>query len=363
MPIYLPPLDNVNSKIVGGDQDVVLTMAGVPGVEFTVFARSVTFPDGSKIGRLSLSQVHADKVPMPPPNGTAPRVVWTLQPAGVKFDPPIRVQLPNTENLKPGQVIEIVQFDHDLEQFVSVGTARATENGLFLVTDAGFGITKSGWGGPECRAAGVCLISVSIAKAPPCKKPGLFGIGFVPDESQDGVRCDDAPRNFQLHGVRVSIHESCRGICSAGECRRTPTGLKASDARNAANDALDRVFLSSCITGSDLRNTMRSNLRSNGLVISCVVPPPTFTHCWFAPSIGGNLIILTTDAFIDQAACGPLASGMLHEMVHAHGNNTGVPGHNSLRPTDPNLPNLDDAPYGCQASCFGFANANPLACR
>lgn len=110
MPIYLPPLDNANSQIVGGDQDVVLTMKDVPGVAFTVFARSVTFPDGSKTGRLMLTQVHSDKVPMPPPNGTAPRLVGTLQPAGVHFDPPIRVQIPNTENLAPGQVIEFVEF-------------------------------------------------------------------------------------------------------------------------------------------------------------------------------------------------------------------------------------------------------------
>ncbi len=92
MPILLPPLDTESSKIVGGDSDVALTMKGVPGVAFTVFARSVSFADGKKEGRLSLSQVHADKVPMPPANGTAPTLVWTLQPAGTRFDPPIRVQ-------------------------------------------------------------------------------------------------------------------------------------------------------------------------------------------------------------------------------------------------------------------------------
>jgi hypothetical protein len=150
-PIYLPPLDNDNSQVVGGDEDVTLTMKGVPGVAYTVFAHSATFPDGSKVGRLTLSQVHSDKVPMIPPNGTAPRLVGTLQPARVKFNPPIRVQLPNTDGLAPGQVIEIFSFHHDLEQFVSEGTARVNEDGSVITSDPGFGLTVSGWhggGGP-----------------------------------------------------------------------------------------------------------------------------------------------------------------------------------------------------------------------
>lgn len=161
-PIYLPPLDNDNSKIVGGDQDVTLTLKGVPGVLYTVFAHSATFPDGSKVGRLTLSQVHADKVPMVPPNGTAPRLVGTLQPSRVKFDPPIRVQFPNTDGLAPGQVTEIFSFHHDLEQFVSEGTARVSEDGSVIVSDPGFGLTVSGWhggGGPPAPPAPVCNCS------------------------------------------------------------------------------------------------------------------------------------------------------------------------------------------------------------
>jgi hypothetical protein len=161
-PIYLPPLDSDNSQIVGGDEDVTLTMKGVPGVLYTVFAHSATFPDGSKVGRLTLSQVHADKVPMVPPNGTAPRLVGTLQPSRVKFDPPIRVQLPNTDGLAPGQVVELFSFHHDLEQFVSEGTMRVSQDGSVLVSDSGFGLTVSGWhggGGPPPPPAPVCNCS------------------------------------------------------------------------------------------------------------------------------------------------------------------------------------------------------------
>jgi hypothetical protein len=146
-PVYLPALDTGNSQVVGGDQAVQLTMTGVPGLVYTVAPNSVTFPDGSHVGTLTLSQVHGDRVPMAPPNGTAPRLVGTLQPAGVLFNPPIQMQLPNTDGLAPGQVEEIFSFHHDLEQFVVEGTARVSQDGSVIVTDPGFGLTVSGWHG------------------------------------------------------------------------------------------------------------------------------------------------------------------------------------------------------------------------
>jgi len=211
MPIYMPILDSENSQIVGGSQDVTLVMKGVPGVAFTVAANSATFRDGSHTGRLSLSQVLADKVPMAPPNGTTPKVVWTLQPAGTKFDPPIRVQLPNTEGLAPGQVVEAFQFDHDLEQWVSVGTARVSADGSVIVSDPGFGITKAGWGSVapppppkrcllSCGGGDTC--STSVLQNPPCQ--------CVPQPTNEGGRCGDSP----------GVSTSCRtgGKCTAGVC-------------------------------------------------------------------------------------------------------------------------------------------------
>jgi hypothetical protein len=145
--IYLPPIDSDNTQMIdnNSDQDVVLTVKGMPGVQYTVFAHSATFPDGSKSGSLSLSQVHVDRVPMTPANGTAPGFVTTLQPPGVSFDPPVRMQVPNTGGLPPGQVAEVFSYRHDLEQFVSEGTSRVSDDGAFIVTDPGFGLHVSGW--------------------------------------------------------------------------------------------------------------------------------------------------------------------------------------------------------------------------
>lgn len=260
MPIYLPQVDSENSQMVGGSEEVTLTMRGVPGVAFTVAPNSVVFPDGSTVGRLSLSQVKADMVPMAPPNGSAPRVVWTLQPAGTRFTSPVRVQLPNTDGLVPGQVVEIYQFDHDLEQFVSAGTARVSPDGSVVTTDAGFGLTKAGWGGaapppppknctiscddnnectsdsvndPPCSCShaaidGACGGQATGANS--CKDPGVCSGGrCLGADKPDGAGCDD--------GQFCTENDTCAG----GGCKGTPIADRETPTLGNAVD-LAKIF-------------------------------------------------------------------------------------------------------------------------
>lgn len=208
-PISIPILNPDNAKVVGGDEDVVLTLEGIEGFEFTVFANSATFPDGSSTGLMSLDQVHADRVPMPPPDGTAPETVWTFQPAGVRFDPPVKVQLPNTQGLTAGQVVEILTFDHDLEEFVSVGLARVSDDGAVIVTDPGFGITKSGWGTPQppppppnctlnCNDTNEC--TSDSRQRNPCR--------CIHEPTNEGGNC----------GGQAGVNACREGVCQGGSC-------------------------------------------------------------------------------------------------------------------------------------------------
>jgi hypothetical protein len=146
-PILIPALDMENSKIVGGNQDVTLTMRGVPGLAMTIFANSVQCPGGAPTCRVTISQVHLDKVPMAPPNGTLfMPPAWTIQPHGVHFTTPARMTIPNN-GLAPGRIIDMFQFDHDLNMFVNIGKGTVSQDGLTITTDSGFGITAAGWGG------------------------------------------------------------------------------------------------------------------------------------------------------------------------------------------------------------------------
>jgi len=98
---------------------------------------------------------------MPPPGGIIfMPPAWTIQQAGVKFDPPAPITIPNN-GLPPGRVIDIFQFDHTLNQFINVGKGTVSEDGSVITSDPGFGITAAGWGGggpppPPTTCGGTC---------------------------------------------------------------------------------------------------------------------------------------------------------------------------------------------------------------
>ena len=144
-PIYILPLDLEHGKIAGGDEDVTIEVPEIPGFSLTVLAGSATFPDGSKTGVVSVTPVHPDKVPRAPGFGMQPRFIVTIQPAGTTFDPPAPVAYPNVDGLAPGTVAEMFSFDHDLGQFVSIGTGTVSEDGTVVRSDPGFGVVKAGW--------------------------------------------------------------------------------------------------------------------------------------------------------------------------------------------------------------------------
>ncbi|TDF37198.1 carboxypeptidase regulatory-like domain-containing protein [Alteromonadaceae bacterium M269] len=147
LPVYIPRLDTQGGKLAGGSQQVVIPLAGVDGAEVIIAPNSVTLPDGRREGTIMFSQVQNDKTPMPAPDGVSFDVAWTLQPSGTLFDPPARVSLPNTSGGIPGQEYDMVTFDHDLGEWVSMGPGVVSEDGATITSKPGFGIREAGWGG------------------------------------------------------------------------------------------------------------------------------------------------------------------------------------------------------------------------
>jgi hypothetical protein len=155
--VLLPALDPTNRRRFDNTECVTLTVAGIEGLEMTIFRGSMRVPDPDRPGEYfvpdvnrpvwaSLNQVHSDDVPMPMPDGAAPPFSWTLQPAGAVFDPPVRVKYPNMTGLPPGSTVNFLSFDHDTEKFEIVASGRICEDGSSSVTDPGSGIGKAGWG-------------------------------------------------------------------------------------------------------------------------------------------------------------------------------------------------------------------------
>lgn len=114
LPIRLLPLNLGNGLYVSETQGGTVTLPEIPGFALEIAPGSVTFPGGGRSGVVSVTLVHADKVPMTPNFGQAPRLIVTIQPAGALFDPPAPLTLPNVEAFAPGTVTEMYSFDHDL---------------------------------------------------------------------------------------------------------------------------------------------------------------------------------------------------------------------------------------------------------
>jgi hypothetical protein len=179
-PVYILPLDLAHGIAVDETHGGTVTLPGVPGFALDVAAGSVTFPGGSRSGTISVTAVHADKIPMAPGGGMQPRLIVTIQPAGARFDPPAAITFPNVDGLPPGSVTELFSFDHDLGAFVSIGTGTVSEDGLLLRSDPGFGVVQAGWhcGAPPSGNGDSATLSVSILNEKPvilC--PGANGQG------------------------------------------------------------------------------------------------------------------------------------------------------------------------------------------
>lgn len=169
-PIYLVKLDTDNAKLVGAT-DADFTLPEIPGFKLTVKAGSVTFPDGSNEGLLSVTPVNANKVPMPPPNGMQPQFIVTIQPAGAMFDPPAPLTLPNVDGHAPGAQVEMYSYDHDLEEFVTIGLGTVSADGTVISSNPGVGVIKAGWhcgsqpGGSGCAHS---CTSCTTCEEPDC---------------------------------------------------------------------------------------------------------------------------------------------------------------------------------------------------
>ncbi|MCC6622881.1 MAG: hypothetical protein IT385_16600 [Deltaproteobacteria bacterium] len=194
---------------VDGLTTVELTAPELPGMKLTIPAGTrVSFPDGSSEGMISLTQVHFDQAPMAPIDGLQSRVLVTIQPTGVRFDPPAPLELPNVDGYARGRKVEMYSYDHDLETFVQIGTGSVTDDGTRIVSDPGVGVVRGGWhcGTTPSGQGGSGGLGARATVAGGAGDPFVVGSGRPPENAcweietcgsiaaGDGSSCDNQER-------------------------------------------------------------------------------------------------------------------------------------------------------------------------
>ena len=302
---------------------------------------------------------------MPPPDGVIPSVAWTLQPAGVHFDPPAQLTLPNSDGLLPGSIIEIYQFDHDIFEFVSVGRATVSEDGLTMTTDPGFGVSRTGWGAPrprprrptqpeECDDRDSC--AEEVFENGECKQINKKPVGTdcVVEGGFQVVLNSGGETGF-------AIDESCAigGCDSNGHCLIPDPFFENGQAKDKSGGRWDPEIISASIPNAI--NTLFSCLPSplqatvlggfNDIIegdkkefkIACNSGPEVKVCGQSKKGGGAGQIDITTDSIF---GCGPMDMTLFHEMFH---DLTGV---NHNQPDGSNTDYANDLTSACVKKCF-----------
>ncbi|TLM76537.1 thrombospondin type 3 repeat-containing protein [Microbulbifer harenosus] len=244
-PIYMVKL-NTENAVWAGKEDVELTLPEVPGFKLEVPANSVTFPDGSREGYVSVTVVNSSKVPMTPPNGMQPQFIVTIQPTNALFDPPARLTLPNVDGHTPGAQVEMFSFDHDLEEFVAIGLGTVSEDGTAIRSNPGVGVVRAGWHcGAQPSGSGCCGGGGGAGGGgcPECKK------------RKDGAdECDPSGENCVIDPAAED----------PGNCKACVNGEVEDDGTIDHPDKVDDVECKTCKNGSVVANENRNGLSCAG---------------------------------------------------------------------------------------------------
>lgn len=251
MPIHILPIDLRRGITVDEQNGGTLTLAELPGFSLTVAPGSATFPGGGRTGMVSVTAVHVDKVPMAPGFGQQPRFIVTIQPPGVHFDPPAAISFPNVDGLQPGEVTEMYSFDHDLGQFVSIGTASVSADGNILRSDLGVGIVKGGW-----HCGGNPAGSGTTHNCPDCKK--CENGNCITDPAQN-CRCTN--NNICISGTSTPAGGTDCGTNTAIVPSFNRIGGPATCASHSAFGLMEPVFPPNAINLTACRQNCTAALR------------------------------------------------------------------------------------------------------
>jgi PKD domain/Bacterial Ig domain/Right handed beta helix region len=143
--ISLPDVDVEAEVPVSPTLNTVVTNPSLPGVEVEIIGGSATNPDGTPFtGKLSINPVPDYGRPESRPEELRPGMAVTIQPAGIRFNPPARITFPNADGMTPGNELNLWSLSPDTGKFNVVGKMAVSADGQTFITVEG-GVVASAW--------------------------------------------------------------------------------------------------------------------------------------------------------------------------------------------------------------------------
>ncbi len=144
-PITLPDVDVDAEIAVSPTFTTVISNPSVPGVELTIPGGTARNSDGTLFtGKLSINPVPDYGRPESRPEELRPGMAITIQPAGVRFNPPARLTFPNADGMPPGSELDLWSLSPDTGTFSIVGKMVVSADGQSIITIDG-GVVASAW--------------------------------------------------------------------------------------------------------------------------------------------------------------------------------------------------------------------------
>ena len=129
-PVYLAPvfLDGSATEVeyfAGG----IVNDVHAPGYAIDIPGSAVQFPDSAPSAKISLVEVDAEFVTVPPPPGVNPRKILMLEPSGTSFNQSVSLTLPNGNNLPPSSEAVIMLMNSKTGKWEVGGMGQVSSDG------------------------------------------------------------------------------------------------------------------------------------------------------------------------------------------------------------------------------------------
>jgi hypothetical protein len=157
-PLRLPRITTAGDRITRGRSTGQTVTAG--DVTLTIPAGAMIVPSfADEMSALEFRAIGVARYQAPPfVTHAALDAVWSLAPGALTSSMPMRVRLRNRPGYPRATTVELVVMGHDLEadrfdagHAVTLGSARVSDDGAFIESDAGVGLRELYWIGVRRR--------------------------------------------------------------------------------------------------------------------------------------------------------------------------------------------------------------------